>query len=341
METADKFCLRWNDFESNISVAFRELREDKDFFDVTLACDDDQIQAHKVILSACSPFFRTVLKRNKHEHPLLYLRGVKYVDLAAVLNFMYHGEVNVAQEELNTFLSIAEDLKVKGLTQNNSGHNDKPKQRLPSPKRNREPPERKSEPLPAPPPLAKKGRQESDIRQQDQYPQSSADVEDDIQEITPVVKAEPVSSGMEHQIVEPDLGATGPGIDHPMTMYGEEGDGYAEDYGMAYTEGDAGMGFDTSMMASNAVDGNKEERKRLIYSKICKRGVGTYECTDCGLTKSSSGLTALKNHVEKHHLDTSQGYQCNYCGKVLLTANSYNVHLNSHKNKEKNGNVYY
>jgi hypothetical protein len=53
---SEKFCLRWNDFEGNISAAFRELRDDKDFFDVTLACDDEQIQAHKVILSACSPF---------------------------------------------------------------------------------------------------------------------------------------------------------------------------------------------------------------------------------------------------------------------------------------------
>ena len=59
------------------SGAFRELREDKDFFDVTLACDDEQLQAHKVILSACSPFFRTVLRRNRHEHPLLYLKGKK------------------------------------------------------------------------------------------------------------------------------------------------------------------------------------------------------------------------------------------------------------------------
>ena len=120
MVSAEKFCLRWNDFESNISGAFRELREDKDFFDVTLACDDEQLQAHKVILSACSPFFRTILRRNKHEHPLLYLKGVKYADLVSVLNFMYHGEVNVAQEELNSFLAVAEDLRVKGLTQNNS-----------------------------------------------------------------------------------------------------------------------------------------------------------------------------------------------------------------------------
>merc|ERR1712183_696896 len=114
---SEKFCLRWNDFESNISVAFRELRDDKDFFDVTLACDDEQIQSHKMILSACSPFFRNILRRNPHQHPLIYLKGVKYTDLQSVLNFMYHGEVNVAQEELNSFLAVAEDLRVKGLTQ--------------------------------------------------------------------------------------------------------------------------------------------------------------------------------------------------------------------------------
>merc|ERR1719186_2411349 len=118
MTSSEKFCLKWNEFEANIGIAFRELREDKDFFDVTLACDDEQIQAHKVILSACSPFFRKVLKRNRHEHPLLYLKGVKYRDITALLNFMYHGQVNVAQEELDSFLTIAEDLQIKGLTQN-------------------------------------------------------------------------------------------------------------------------------------------------------------------------------------------------------------------------------
>ena len=125
MGNSEKFCLRWNDFESNISTAFRELRDDKDFFDVTLVCDEDQIQAHKVILSACSPFFRSVLRRNRHEHPLLYMKGIKYVDIVSVLNFMYHGEVSVAQEELNSFLAVAEDLKVKGLTQNDSDNSSK------------------------------------------------------------------------------------------------------------------------------------------------------------------------------------------------------------------------
>jgi len=117
----EKFCLKWNDFESNISVAFREIREQQDFLDCTLSCGSRQVQAHKLILSACSPFFRSILAQNPHQHPLLYLKGVEFSDLEAVLNFMYHGEVNVAQEELNSFLSVAEDLQVKGLTQNHSG----------------------------------------------------------------------------------------------------------------------------------------------------------------------------------------------------------------------------
>merc|ERR1711892_1379651 len=140
MSEREKFCLRWNDFETNLSSAFRDLRDDKDFFDVTLACDDDQIQAHKVILSACSPFFRNILRRNPHQHPLLYLRNVKFTDLQSVLSFMYHGEVNVAQDELNSFLAVAEELKIKGLTQNGSTETnpkrDKPalpKPRPPSP----------------------------------------------------------------------------------------------------------------------------------------------------------------------------------------------------------------
>lgn len=115
--SADKFCLRWNDFESNVSSAFRDLRKEEDFFDVTLACEDSQMKAHKVILSACSPFFKTILRRNPHHHPLLYLKGVRSTELGNVLSFMYQGEVNVAQESLNTFLTVAEELQVKGLTQ--------------------------------------------------------------------------------------------------------------------------------------------------------------------------------------------------------------------------------
>ncbi len=128
MGSSENFCLRWNDFEANVSGAFRELRAESDFFDVTLACDNSQgrtLQAHKIILSACSSFFKTMLRNASaaapgHPNPLLYLRGVRFSDLESVLDFMYHGEVNVAQDDLNSFLAVAEDLQVKGLTQQNT-----------------------------------------------------------------------------------------------------------------------------------------------------------------------------------------------------------------------------
>ena len=117
MTNGENFCLKWNDFESNISSSFKDIKDEKDFMDVTLACEESQVTAHKVVLSACSSFFRSVLRRNPHQHPLLYIKGVSFSDLESLLDFMYYGEVNIAQENLNSFLSVAEELQVKGLTQ--------------------------------------------------------------------------------------------------------------------------------------------------------------------------------------------------------------------------------
>ena len=113
---AEKLCLQWNDFKETIAASFGSLREDKDFADVTLACEDGkQMEAHKVILASSSPVFENILKRNKHVHPLLYMRGMKSKDLLAILDFLYCGETNVYQENLDSFLAIAEELELKGL----------------------------------------------------------------------------------------------------------------------------------------------------------------------------------------------------------------------------------
>ena len=113
---SEKLCLQWNDFKENAIGAFGSLREDADFADVTLACEDGkQVAAHKVILAASSPFFREILRRNKHSHPLIYMRGVKSNDLLAMVDFLYCGEANVFQENLDSFLAIAEELQLKGL----------------------------------------------------------------------------------------------------------------------------------------------------------------------------------------------------------------------------------
>ena len=116
MTESDTFCLKWNEFENNVSSTLKDFKDEEDFFDVTLACEDDQVQAHKLIISACSPFFKQILRRHKHSAPLLYLKGVRFKDMVALLTFMYHGEVNVAQEDISQFLATAEELQVKGLT---------------------------------------------------------------------------------------------------------------------------------------------------------------------------------------------------------------------------------
>ena len=113
---SEKLCLQWNDFQDNVKSAFGNLKESTDFADVTLACEDGhQIEAHKVVLAASSPFFQAIFKRNKHSHPWIYMRGVKPNDLAAMVDFLYLGEANVFQENLDSFLAIAEELQLKGL----------------------------------------------------------------------------------------------------------------------------------------------------------------------------------------------------------------------------------
>ena len=113
---AEKLCLRWNDFKNNTFGAFASLREDRDFADVTLAFEDgQQVEAHKVILAASSPLLKDLLKLNRHPHPLIFMRGVKSEDLLAIVDFLYSGEANVNPENLDSFLTLAAELKVKGL----------------------------------------------------------------------------------------------------------------------------------------------------------------------------------------------------------------------------------
>ena len=116
IKMSETLCLQWNDFQKNVANAFKNLREDKDFADMTLVCEDgNQIEVHKVVLSSSSPFFKTLLAKNKHPHPLIYMRGIKSGDLSAVVDFLYHGEAKVFDEDLDSFLAIAEEFQLMGL----------------------------------------------------------------------------------------------------------------------------------------------------------------------------------------------------------------------------------
>ena len=114
--SGEKLCLQCNDFRDNVSSAFGGLRDDKEFIDVTLACEDgQQVEAHRVVLIASSPFFLNLFKKNKHPHPLVIMRGVKYDDLISMVDFLYNGEANIFQENLDSFLAMTEELRLEGL----------------------------------------------------------------------------------------------------------------------------------------------------------------------------------------------------------------------------------
>jgi len=320
MGSHEKFCLRWNDFESNISIAFREIREEKDFFDCTLSVGSRQIQAHKLILSACSPFFRSILRQNPHQHPLLYLKGVEFPDLQAVLNFMYHGEVNVAQEELNSFLSVAEDLQVKGLTQGQSSKENqdyegvKPRQVTgfqEQSKRSRPPqptPETKQTQRPVP-----------------HYQDVINTTNDDIQEVLPVVKSEPESTIIPYSVPVPDTnnqhippatvkyqssqsGAPLPSQQLVQTVDDSYGYEIEENYDYEEYGGyeDQQSGADTS----------KGDASKYVEKLDFK----SFRCSLCG--KTFSDRSNCTRHVRINHLgevrDADTKQPCLYCGKYLV-----------------------
>ncbi|XP_043189684.1 protein bric-a-brac 2-like isoform X7 [Amphibalanus amphitrite] len=155
MAASQKFCLKWNNFQNSVTSVFDSLRQDEELVDITLCCEGRKIKAHRMMLSACSPYFRDLFKDNPCQHPLFFLKDTSYVDIAAVIEFVYKGEVNVLQSQLASFLKTAELLQVKGL----SGDEEEDQApRSQPPDRSRLP----SGPPPPPPPVRQRPRESAE-----------------------------------------------------------------------------------------------------------------------------------------------------------------------------------
>ena len=124
---AELINLSWNEFNISTNRTFRGLFGNENFSDVTLACGDGkQLKAHKIILSSCSSFFRNILLQNPHQHPLLYLNSITIEDLTCILQFIYSGEVEISNDNLDKFLCSAKELQIDGLVpQDNENINNK------------------------------------------------------------------------------------------------------------------------------------------------------------------------------------------------------------------------
>lgn len=113
-----QYCLKWNNYQESLSSTFSELLASDSLVDVTLSCDGHQVvRAHRLLLSACSPYFRQLLSGlSSWEHPVIVLQDVQNRDLQGIVHFIYHGEVSIDQECLPSFLAAAESLRIRGLT---------------------------------------------------------------------------------------------------------------------------------------------------------------------------------------------------------------------------------
>jgi len=316
MGTDQRFSLRWNNYQSHLVTAFESLMEEKEFVDVTLGVEGKKLPAHKMLLSACSPYFRELLKGNQCSHPIIVLRDVKYDDLTSLLQFMYNGEVNVAQEQLNSFLKTAESLKIRGLTDNEEGEPEAPR-----------PPVRDrladNAPDESPPPPKKMKRPHSDTQTLPVAP-------------TPPPARLPTPKHV-HPPPRPTQQLPPQPVKQEIIDIGDEGD-IAEDNGYV-NDSDRGDGTvanisagyeheeydetalavpDGSMDASQDWGGDMEGWKYTYGNAMDHHMLPCPECP-----RKFSSKNALSNHLPAHQGRTT----CRDCGKPFSSLSNLNKHI--------------
>ena len=124
MSEGNQLHLKWNNFGDNLISLVKEFRDDQDFHDATLLCEDGvMIPANKFLISCCSSFFRFVFKKTLQANVVIYLKGVQSNHMKSILDFIYYGQTNVNENQLSVFLQSANDLKICGLVENNKRGN--------------------------------------------------------------------------------------------------------------------------------------------------------------------------------------------------------------------------
>ncbi|XP_012273162.1 zinc finger protein 16 [Orussus abietinus] len=114
--TEKTFNLTWNNHLANLSGLFEGLYKSGSLTDTTLACQGGMLRAHRLVLAACSPYFERVFKEHYGEQPILILKGVAVEEMECLLDFMYRGSIDVAEEHLPSLIKTATDLEIRGLS---------------------------------------------------------------------------------------------------------------------------------------------------------------------------------------------------------------------------------
>ncbi|XP_059487835.1 zinc finger and BTB domain-containing protein 17-like isoform X30 [Neocloeon triangulifer] len=334
-----QYSLRWNNYVKHVSTAFEALRCDRDLVDVTLSCEGKKIPAHKMLLSACSSYFKSLFKENPCQHPVIIFRNVAFDDLMALVDFMYKGEVNVEQEQLASFLNTAELLEVQGLT--NSGKDvEKSKTTVEEEKTVKNddvqpeiagvslpytaPFNESSQPSPSTSSTTtlRKRRRTSPARTEDEsQPKIQAVDEPVIADIEHVpLKTEPEFEHIELQpddsVDDEDLAASGIGLESSdmdnFVMAGPSNDSLGEDKGFGEFSNE-----DDAILAT-----------LVELSKQC------FQCKICGKIFTGRGSRGYCKHHIKAHFGPSV---CKVCGKSYKYMCDLYSHMAMHEGRTKCG----
>lgn len=308
--SSETFCLQWNEFGTNISESLKSVRNDKEFFNVTLLCEDNQIEAHKLILAACSPFFRSILRRNPHHHPLLYLKGVRYKEIEAILNFMYMGQVNVAETELESFLAVAADLKVRGLTKAEDNFTRSHQEKDPAPVDFSTASSSKSSSY-------KNGNHVNEINIKSEVEENNYSIKSEIDDnnISHNDQQMLVNPSKSHTVKENEVD-----LEPVVTIHHHAEDESFMDQSLDGSQISGRFPVDyTDCYADYSKDWY------TIVNNKMKKSNNTWICCDCQY--SSRNKTSLISHVEGKHIDDFPGYLCTICGTRSGTYCGFEKHM--------------
>jgi len=297
------FQLSWGQHQQHSAQALKTLWESEEFLDVTLACDDDQVQAHKVILSAASPFFKKILQRNPHNHPLLYIRGTTKREIVSLLNFIYSGEATVIQDELSTFMALADSLEIQGLVSDESVPEhpkvtDKPNTKMPR--------------------LVKKEEKKQKENVGLESTTENRKDEDWYQEIQSFIKTEILKDN-----------------DKPSSRINERNDASYENENGSQLE----MKTEKISLNKNSKDKDSTENEAIVQSEttlntnmqeyeekvssLCLKSETGWGCTECAYTAKNK--THVAEHVEAHI--TGFAHICKHCDRTFNMKRSLRHHL--------------
>jgi len=300
--------LKWNDFQGSISSSLGALRTTSDLLDVTVQCGVESLQCHRLVLSACSDWFKAVFRALPAitQNPVIVLWEATARDMALLLDFMYNGEVNVKQENLNSFLALAEKLSVRGLTQGQGGGGgggDKERDRHVEPTK-QQPPIHSSTPL-----RRQEERGESVKRQRVEHRapehrgQQQQQHQQEIEEVA-VVKQE-VSREVEQ-------------VEQVVEEYGNYQDGGE----VAQYEGD--NMYDSYYDEGGQADYGQLNNSQQMASKGFPTGEG--ECPIC-----FKRTAKIRRHMEDVHFPNPT--PCTVCDKIFTSVNKMRAHrAYTHKN---------